>query len=389
MKYYIIAGEASGDLHGSNLIKELKKLDAEAAVRCWGGNMMQAAGAEVIKHYKDLAFMGFIEVVKNLPTILKNLKFCKEDIQNYQPDVLILIDYPGFNLRIAKWAKEQGFKVVYYISPQIWAWKEGRVKGIKKYVDKMLVILPFEKKFYQKWDYKVEYIGHPLVQVIEDFAKAIPQTIITSSIQKNDDRGDGKEKQEVIALLPGSRKQEVSVKLPIMLEASKKFPHYRFIIAQAPSLQGEFYWGFIQYYPNVEIALPGQNYALLSQAKAALVTSGTATLETALFGVPQVVCYKGSSVSYQIAKRLVKIKYISLVNLIMDKPVVKELIQHELTVQNIAQELDDILNNPERIKQIKTDYAALKKLLQQEGNASSRAAQEIVGFLQTTSAPSV
>jgi lipid-A-disaccharide synthase len=380
MKYYIIAGEASGDLHGSNLIKELKKLDADAQIRCWGGEMMQAAGAEVVKHYKDLAFMGFIEVIKNLPTILKNLKFCKHDIQQFQPDVLILIDYPGFNLRIAKWAKEQGFIVVYYISPQVWAWKEGRVKGIKKYVDKMLVILPFEKEFYQKWDYEVEYVGHPLVQVVDEFSKEKKPIATVKSRQENLLHTKG-----IVALLPGSRKQEITVKLPIMLEVSKKFPEHQFIIAQAPSLSFSFYEEIIRPYPNVEIALAGQTYLLLNLAKAALVTSGTATLETALFGVPQVVCYKGSAISYQIAKRLVKIKYISLVNLIMDKPVVKELIQHELTPSNLTRELKGILTNPEKISQVKEDYAALKNLLQKGGNASSHAAQEIISFLQSTS----
>ena len=253
----------------------------------------------------------------------------------------------------------------------------------------MLVILPFEKAFYQKWDYNVKYIGHPLVQVIDDFTKTSPQTIITSSNLKNDRENIRKEKKKVIALLPGSRQQEVSVKLPIMLETANRFPQYQFIVAQAPSLHDDFYQALTKPYPNVEVALPGQTYTLLNQATAALVTSGTATLETALFGIPQVVCYKGSSISYQIAKRLVKIKYISLVNLIMDKPVVKELIQNDLTVQNISQELNEILNNQERIKQIKTDYAALKNLLQQEGNASVRAAHEIVSFLQTTSAPLV
>ena len=381
MKYYLIAGEASGDLHGSNLIKELHKLDANATIRSWGGELMEAAGSTIVKHYRDLAFMGFIEVVKNLPTILRNIKFCKEDILFFKPDVLVLIDYPGFNLRIAKWAKEQGLKVIYYISPQVWAWKENRVKGIKKHVDKMLVILPFEKSFYEKWNYKVEYIGHPLVQVIDEFLKQPKQAI---------ERKGGSEQsevKEVIALLPGSRQQELQVKLPIMLEVTKRFPHYRFTIAQAPSLPLEFYEQMVEGHPNVDIALSGQTYALLSQAKAALVTSGTATLETALFEVPQVVCYKGSNISYQIAKRLIKIKYISLVNLIMDKPIVTELIQNSLTVENIFRELDKVLHNAQHIRQMKEDYAALKNLLRQGGNASQRAAQEIVGFLQTTSVP--
>lgn len=372
MNYYIIAGEASGDLHGSNLIKELKNLDKDAIVRCWGGDLMDAAGAMLVKHYRDLAFMGFAEVIKNLPVILNNLKFCKQDIEEFHPDVLVLIDYPGFNLRIAKWAKQKGFKVIYYISPQVWAWKESRVKLIREVVDKMLVILPFEKEYFEnKWNYKVEFVGHPLVQVINDFLGS------SSTIIKG---------PPIIALLPGSRKQEIAKKLPIMLEASKFFPGYKFIVAKAASLENDFYVPFLNKYPGVS-TVTNQTYSLLSTASAALVTSGTATLETALFGVPQVVCYKGSSISYQIAKRLVKIKYISLVNLIMNKEVVKELIQDELTVQNLTKELDSILNNEEKRKQIEDDYTALRNLLQQHNNASEKAAEIIVNFLKTTSLP--
>jgi lipid-A-disaccharide synthase len=367
MKYYIIAGEASGDLHGSNLVKELKKLDGQATIRAWGGDLMKNAGAEIVKHYKDLAFMGFVEVIRNLPTILDNLKFCKKDILQFQPDVLVLVDYPGFNLRIAKWAKEQGLKIIYYISPQVWAWKEGRIKSIKQVVDKMLVILPFEEKFYQNWDYKVEYVGHPLVQVVNDFLEKKP---LTQSADK-----------PIVALLPGSRKQEVAKKLPIMLDASKNFPAYQFVVAKASSLDDEFYSEFLKPYPEVS-SVKDQTYHLLSRAKAALVTSGTATLETALFGVPQVVCYKGSQVSFQIAKRLVKIKYISLVNLIMDKQVVKELIQNDLNLVNLTKELDQVLHNENKILEMKKDYGDLRHLLQKESNASARAAQEIVGFLQ-------
>ncbi len=367
MKYYIIAGEASGDLHGSNLIKELKKLDQDSSIRSWGGDMMQAAGATVVKHYRDLAFMGFTEVIRNLPTILDNLKFCKEDISSFNPDVIILVDYPGFNLRIAKWAKEKGYKVIYYISPQVWAWKESRVKTIRKTVDKMLVILPFEKEFYRKWDYKVSYVGHPLVQVVNDFLATHQDKI--------------KKDLPIIALLPGSRKQEISKKLPIMLEAAKNFPGYHFIIAKASSLDDEFYKPFIKDHPNVS-SVRNETYRLLASSTAALVTSGTATLETALFGVPEVVCYKGSSISYQIAKRLIKIKYISLVNLIMDRQVVTELIQDQLTPGNLVMELDKLLHNQAVISQVKKDYAELKDLLSEETNASARAAQEIIGFMQ-------
>ena len=370
MKYYIIAGEASGDLHGSNLIKALKRLDRDAVIRSWGGDMMKEAGAEVVKHYRDLAFMGFAEVIKNLGTILTNLKFCKQDIEAFRPDVLVLIDYPGFNLRIAKWAKEKGFKVIYYISPQVWAWKESRVKLIREVVDKMLVILPFEKEYFEsKWNYKVEFVGHPLVEVINDFLSG------ASTEKKN---------PPVIALLPGSRQQEITKKLPVMLEASRSFPDFQFVVAKAASLDEDFYKGLLEDYPEIKL-VSNQTYSLLSTATAALVTSGTATLETALFGVPQVVCYKGSAISYQIAKRLVKVKYISLVNLIMHKEVVKELIQDELTVPNLIKELDSILHDEKKRKQIDEDYKALKNLLQQQSNASEKAAQIIVAFLRSTS----
>ncbi len=364
MKYYIIAGEASGDLHGSNLIKELQQLDDNTAVRCWGGDKMEAAGATLVRHYSELAFMGFIEVVKNLRTIFRNLAFCKQDILAYQPDAIILIDYPGFNLRIAEWAKQQGIKVIYYISPQVWAWKESRVKAIKRDVDKMLVILPFEKSFYKKWNYQVEYVGHPLVEVINNFVPGEP-------LFKN---------KKVIAMLPGSRKQEILIKLPIMLQASQHFPDHHFVVAKAPGVEENFYNELLTPYTNVS-SVVNQTYQLLSEVKAALVTSGSATLETALFNVPEVICYKGSSISYQIAKRLIKIKYICLVNLIMDKEVVKELIQDELTAANIVKELTELLSNTARHKQLQDDYAALKKLLSSGGNASANAAKSIVDFL--------
>jgi lipid-A-disaccharide synthase len=369
MKYYIIAGEASGDLHGSNLIKELKKLDAVASIRCWGGDKMKEAGGDVVKHYRDLAFMGFAEVLMNLRTIFRNLKFCKEDILHHKPDTLILIDYPGFNLRIAKWAKQQGFKVIYYISPQVWAWKENRVKMMKECIDKMIVILPFEKKYFkEKWNWDVEYVGHPLVEVIEKFKS-----------QSSKERFSEK---DTIALLPGSRKQEIVKKLPVMLETTRHFPQLQFIVAQAPAIDNSFYELFTSRYPNVSLA-KNQTYDLLAQAKVALVTSGTATLETALFGVPEVVCYKGSPLSYQIARRVIKVKYISLVNLIMDKLVVKELIQSELTAVNLEKELNDLLNNKERIRILEKDYSDLKDLLGKGGDASANAARSIYNFISS------
>jgi len=365
MKYYIIAGEASGDLHGSNLIKQLHVLDANADIRCWGGDLMRSEGAALVKHYRDLAFMGFAEVLMNLRTILKNINFCKKDIISNKPDILILIDYPGFNIRIAEWAKKKGIKTVYYISPQIWAWKENRVHTIKKCVDKMLVILPFEKDFYSKWEYKVEYVGHPLIEVIENFKATHKQPSTTG--------------KKIIALLPGSRKQEINIKLPVMLEVSKAFPEYEFVVAKAPGLADSFYEPFLAPYKKVS-APGGKTYDILIQATAALVTSGTATLEAALFGVPEVVCYKGNLISYQIAKWVIKVKYISLVNLIIDKPVVKELIQHEMTAENCIKELKDLLENPERKEQLQKDYSNLKSLLSLGGHASANAAKIIYDF---------
>jgi lipid-A-disaccharide synthase len=377
MKYYIIAGEASGDLHGSNLIKELKKLDGNAIIRCWGGDKMQEAGGELVKHYRDLAFMGFAEVIKNLGTILKNLKYCKEDILNFKPDALVLIDYPGFNLRIAKWAKERqlftesGGKVIYYISPQVWAWKESRVKQMKENIDKMIVIIPFEKEYFKnKWNWEVEYVGHPLVEVVDGYElRTAGFEPVVNDLSSN-----------IIALLPGSRKQEIAKKLPVMLETSKSFPDHQFVIAEAPSIEHEFYQNFTKPYSNVT-AVKNQTYNLLMHAKAALVTSGTATLETALFGVPEVVCYKGSPISYQIAKRVIKVKYISLVNLIMNKLVVKELIQQDLTVENLKHELHELLTNESRIAEMKKEYRELKRILSEGGNASAKAARSIVDFL--------
>jgi lipid-A-disaccharide synthase len=367
MRYYIIAGEASGDLHGSNLIKEICKRDKNSLIRCWGGDLMQQAGGELVKHYRELAFMGFAEVLMNLRTIFRNLAFCKEDILAFKPDVLALIDYPGFNLRIARWAKEQGFKIIYYISPQVWAWKENRVKMMKQCIDKMLVILPFEKEYYQnKWQWEVEYVGHPLAEVIDRYKNTHPLPATTD--------------KPVIALLPGSRKQEILKKLPIMLEVAQLFPQYQFVVARAAATEDTFYDALMKGFENVS-SVKNDTYALLRKAKAALVTSGTATLETALFGVPEVVCYKGSWLSYQIGKRLVNIKYISLVNLIMDKLVVTELIQDQLTVDNLAAELKRITEEEAHLAGVKQDYAALYNLLHKGGDASANAAEQITGFL--------
>ncbi|MBO4233848.1 lipid-A-disaccharide synthase [Riemerella anatipestifer] len=362
MKYYIIAGEASGDLHGSNLMKALKQKDPNATFRFWGGDLMEQQGGTLVKHYRDLAFMGFVEVVQNLGTILRNIKFCKEDIRNFRPDVLILVDYPGFNLRIAKFAKKLGIKVVYYISPQLWAWKEGRVNTIKKYVDEMLVILPFEKDFYKKHQIEAHFVGHPLLDALSDLPP-----IDIQNFRKEHQLSDKK----IIALLPGSREQEVKKMLSIMLSVRSEFKDYQFVIAGAPSLPKSFY----ESYDREVSFISNKTYDLLRCSDAALVTSGTATLETALLEVPEVVCYRGSKISYEIAKRLIKhIKYISLVNLIMDKEVVKELIQNELNTPNLVKELKLILN--ENRANLLFDYKILKEKL--GGKGASEKAAEII-----------
>ena len=366
MKYYIIAGEASGDLHGSNLMKALLKKDNNAEIRFWGGDLMQAVGGTLVKHYRELAFMGFVEVLFNLKTILNNIKICKEDILKFQPDAIIFIDYPGFNMRIAKWAKENGIKTHYYISPQIWAWKENRIKAIKRDVDKMYVILPFEKNFYEdKHHYPVEFVGHPLIDAIQN------QKPIEAAVFKAENNLDEK---PVIALLPGSRKQEITKMLSIMLSVVDDFPDYQFVIAGAPSQEFAFYEGFITN-KNIKF-ISNKTYNLLKIAHAALVTSGTATLETALFKVPEVVCYKGNSISYQIAKRIITLKYISLVNLIMDKEVVTELIQDDCNTKTIKKELTKILD-PEYRKKLLAKYDELEQKLGGAG-ASEKTAQLII-----------
>jgi lipid-A-disaccharide synthase len=345
LKAYIIAGEASGDLHASNLMKAILKKAPETEFRYWGGDRMAAVQGEPVKHIKDLAFMGFLEVLMNLRTILGNIKFCKQDILDFKPDVLILVDYPGFNLRIAEFAKSKGIKVHYYISPQIWAWKQKRGFKIQKTVDEMYCILPFEKEFYKKFEMDVHYVGHPLLDAIQEFKE---NAISSEEFRKEFDISN----KPILALLPGSRKQEIKVKLPIMLEAAKAFDTYEVVVAGAPNLPSSFYMEIAGDQPMHWIS--NRTYDLLNNANIAMVTSGTATLETALFNVPQVVCYKGSQASYQIAKRLVKVDYISLVNLILGKEVVKELIQNDLTAKNIIDALSQIedVSSPERIKMI-------------------------------------
>ncbi|WP_242202251.1 lipid-A-disaccharide synthase [Aestuariivivens insulae] len=369
MKYYIIAGEASGDLHGSNLMKALLKKDVNADFRFWGGDLMQAVGGTLVKHYKERSFMGFVEVLKNLPKIFKDISLCKNDIISYHPDALIFIDNSGFNLRIAKWAKQQGFRTNYYISPQVWASRAKRVHAIKRDIDAMYVILPFEKAFYKTFDYDVTFVGHPLIDAISD-RKQVDEYEFRKQHLLND--------KPIIALLPGSRKQEITKTLSVMLSLVDEYPKYQFVIAGAPSQDFEFYSPFINN-PNVGF-VNNKTYDLLSVSTAALVTSGTATLETALFKVPQVVCYRGSNISYQIAKRIITLKYISLVNLIMDKKVVTELIQNDFNSKQLKKELDIILDDYERTKFF-LDYYDLELKLGGKG-ASDKTADLIFKSLK-------
>lgn len=359
LKWYIIAGEASGDLHAANLMKSIKEQHPASEFRCWGGDRMQSEGGEIVKHYRDLAFMGFAEVLANLGTILSNIKFCKNDLIEYMPDALVLVDYPGFNLRIAEFAHNKGLKVFYYISPQVWAWNPKRVHKIKKNVDRLFAILPFEKQWFAQYDFDIDFVGHPLLDEIGD----------RSESSKFFREKRGLSDKEILAIVPGSRKQEISKILPLMLEAAAHFPDYQVVIAGAPSMDPSFYATFLGKDHRLFF---GATYGLFASAKMGLVTSGTATLEAALHGMPEVVCYRGGRISYQIAKQLVKIKYISLVNLIMDREVVKELIQNELTVDNMVIELKKLCE-PEHMHALKTAYNELEQKLGGSGASDKTA----------------
>ena len=368
MKYYIIVGERSGDLHGSNLIMGICQHDPDAQIRAWGGDMMQEAGAEIVKHYRELAFMGFFEVIKNLPTILGFLSFCKKDIKNFQPDVVILIDYSGFNMRVAKFAKLNGFKNFYYISPKVWAWNQSRALNIKRFVDKMFVIFPFEKDFFKQYDYEVEYVGNPLFDAIADFTP-------NPNFRKDARLGQ----KPIIALLPGSRKQEVETMLALMLSQVYEFPEYQFVIGTVSNLPKELYARWQSIFP-VKLVVDDA-YNLLSVADAALVTSGTATLETALFNVPQVVCYRGGWAAYQVYKRVIRVPFVSLVNLIAGREVVKELLQYDLTKENLTNELTKITIN-QHTRQSQLDaYAEIRNILGEKG-ASERAGMLMVNEIR-------
>lgn len=372
MKYYIIAGEASGDLHASNLVSEIKKKDKKAEFRGCGGDLMKAQGVDLLKHYRTMAYMGFVEVAVNLRKVLGNIAQCKKDILEYQPDAIILVDYPGFNFRIADFAHEKGFKVLYYISPQLWAWKRRRVKKVKRSVDKMLVILPFEEEFYKQYGVDVTYVGNPLLDELAKFGTANRSIFLR--------RNSLGEKREIIALLPGSRYQEVKRVLPVMLKAASHFPDYQFVVAGVSSLDKSLYKKILG---NSDVFLiENQTYELLQNSSAAVVTSGTATLETALLTVPEVVCYKATVFSYLLAKWMIKVKFISLVNLVMDKEVVKELIQGEMTEENIVKELELLLHNSKRQRKLLEDYEELKDRLGSAG-ASEKAAEVIIDAMKT------
>ncbi|GAB4317429.1 MAG: lipid-A-disaccharide synthase [Bacteroidales bacterium] len=368
MRYYIIAGEASGDIHGSNLIRALKQIDQDAEFRCWGGDRMEQAGGRIVQHIRELAFMGFAEVIANLPEIRRNFRFCRQDMEAFQPDAVILIDYPGFNLRMAPFIKSRGYKLYYYISPQVWAWKKSRVKTISRYVDRMLVILPFEKEFYREHGVGVDYVGHPLLDEL-------------TAGNGNDDDKISLEREagsRLVALLPGSRMQEIKKMLPEMAQVSERFPGYHFEVSLAPSIREETYRRILEPWPEITLSKDNM-HRLLRRSRAAIVTSGTATLETALLNVPQVVCYKSSPLSYFIARQVVDkkyVRYISLVNLIAGYRIVPELIQKDMNREKIAEALEAILKDGEARREMLTGYGKLKKLLG-EGGASARAAEII------------
>lgn len=375
MKYYLIAGEASGDLHASNLMRALKAADAQAQFRFFGGDLMRAAGGTCVKHYRELAYMGFVPVLLHLRTIFRNLEICKKDIEAWQPDALILIDYPGFNLKIARFIKRHTrIPVYYYISPKIWAWKEYRIKNIKRDVNELFSILPFEVEFFRKHHYPIHYVGNPCVDAVTEFRNSCRETAQAFR------QANALDSRPIVALLAGSRKQEIKDNLPIMAEVAKRFPQYQFVVAGAPGIEPEYYSRYVHTQP-LKIVF-GETYRLLTHATAALVTSGTATLETALFRVPQVVCYytaMGKLVSF-LRRHILKVKYISLVNLVANKEVVTELVADAMTVANVCRELEQILPGGTQRKRMEKDYERMCQTLGEAG-ASQRAAEAMIACL--------
>lgn len=369
MKYYIIAGEASGDIHGASLMKSLKKEDPEADFRFWGGDLMAAQGGFLVKHYRDLAFMGFAEVVAHLPAILRNLRFCKRDIMDYSPDLVIFIDYPGFNMRIARFARKKGFKTVYYIAPQVWAWRTGRIRKLKRDIDMIFTLLPFERKFYDTYQAEVHFEGNPLVDAIEAYR---PDFAFQRKFM------NGKDSRSLILMLPGSRRQEIERIFPLMLQAADCLPGYRYVVAATSQFPLEYYKSFIGKRTDVDVVY-GHTYDLFALAEAGMVKSGTSTLEAALFGMPQVVCYKVSPLTYRIGRCLVNkdVKYISLVNLILDKPAVTELLQDDFTVERLVAELQDVMEHGAGRTPQLSEYKRLKEIMGGEG-VSERVAKAII-----------
>ena len=375
MRYYIIAGEASGDLHGSNLIKGIREVDPAAQIRCWGGDLMKEAGGELVRHYKEGAIMGFVKVVANLGKLARNLNDCKKDILEYSPDAVILIDYPGFNFRIAQFAKEKGLRVFYYIAPKVWAWKEKRVHKLRKYVDRLFIIFPFEIEYFKKWGINAIYRGNPLLDSVDNYPRAT-ETREEFALRTCIDAS-----RTSVALLAGSRKSEIKYLLPRMIEVAKRYPEYQFLMACAPSMEEEFYRSIIgNKCSNIKL-LFGETYSILRHSDAAIISSGTASLEAALIGVPQVVCYGGNEISYQIARMVVKLKYISLANLIMDKGLFKELIQHDCTPDKISMELDQLLGNEEYRNEMMGNYAKVREILGGKG-ASAKVARAMTEELE-------
>lgn len=366
MKYFLIAGEASGDLHGSNLMEAIRKQDPGAEFACWGGDLMQAKGGDLLKHYRETSFMGFWEVITHLRSISAHLSICKKQIKAFNPDVVILIDYPGFNLRIARFCKETGIRVVYYIAPKVWAWKEKRVHQLEKYVDLLLLIFPFEVAYFSQWKVKAVYCGNPLQDALGKVTPLSPEHFNFSN-----------DKRPLIALLPGSRKQEIKRMLPVMLRIVNRFPAYRFVIAGAPGIDAGFYQPYLS--PSVDLVFH-QTYALVKQSEAALVCSGTATLETALLGIPQVCGYAGNALSYMIAKLVVKIQYISLVNLCLNRPAIRELIQQDFNEDNLALELGKILPGGEDRGRMLKDYEELAELIGGAGASDQAASTILAGY---------
>lgn len=375
MRYFIIAGEASGDLHGANLIRGLRNTDPDAEIICWGGDKMLDSGGRLLVHYRELAIMGFWEVITRIGKIFKYLRQCKEHIIEYKPDLVILIDYPGFNLRIARYLNEKKIKVYYYISPKVWAWKKSRIKKIRQYISRMYVIFPFETEFFREHDMVVHYFGNPLVEVVDEgLQNASGRKEFISKYRLED--------KPVIALLPGSRSQEIKKMLPLMARISDFYPDYQFIVACIKSIDQPVYESFLQ---GRDIRLVfDDTYSILSNSQAALVTSGTATLETAIAGIPQIVCYKSSRLSYMIARILVSVRFISLVNLIMDREIVRELIQGSLNEKEVLRELNSILPGGWKRKIMLDNYGQLRKMLSGKG-ASSRVAGDMYHSLKLVS----